>query len=284
LGTTRETIDVDGTTRTYLLHRPPAAEKGEGLPLLIALHPFTGSGKSMERLTNFSAIADREGFLVAYPDGKQRVWNSNPDAPSSIVGEPADDVAFLSALIDELVDRHGADSARVYITGASAGGLMAHRAAAELTDKLAAAASVMITLPKAFPDYVEPKSALPFLMIHGKADPFFPWEGGVVDEGPSRSNEYLSVADSLGYWINNNGASTDGVKEELDDTDPNDGTTVFRETYAPGDADAEVILYGVRGGGHTWPGSNDIFPTFLVGKTCQDIDASEIIWDFFAQH
>lgn len=280
-GTLRHAIGVGGVNRTFLVHVPPARASKSPLPALIALHPFTGTGKSMERLSGFDAIADREGFIVAYPNGKQRVWNANPNDPSSIVGKPADDVAFIDHLVDFLIAEYTVDPDRVYITGASSGGLMAHRAAAELTDKFAAAASAMITLPKTFPDYVVPKNPLPFLMIHGKADPFFPWEGGVVDEGPARSNEYLSVKDSLGYWIANNGASTNAIKEDLPDADPNDGTTVFRETHSANNG-ADVILYGIRNGGHTWPGGGDFYPQFLVGTTSSDINASEVMWEFFA--
>ncbi|MCC6798022.1 MAG: prolyl oligopeptidase family serine peptidase [Candidatus Hydrogenedentes bacterium] len=282
-GTTRSAIEVEGLRRTFLLHIPTAVKaSNDKIPLVIALHPFTGTGASMERLTGFSAIADREGFLVAYPDGRQRVWNANPASPSSIIGEPANDVAFIDALIDHLIASYAIDPDRVYVTGASSGGLMTHRVAGDLTDKLAAAASVMITLPTEFPPLVTPSEPLSFLMIHGKADPFFPWEGGTVDEGPGRSTEYLSVADSLAYWIENNKASSQSVKEELPDVDPNDGTTVFREEFVANTNGAPVVFYGIRDGGHTWPGSNDIFPESLVGKTSQDINASEIVWEFFS--
>lgn len=281
-GTVHGSIDVDGQRRTYLLHIPTNDKGSELFPLVVALHPFTGTGASMERLTGLSAIADREGFFVAYPNGRQRVWNANPASPSSIFGEPADDVAFINALVERLLADYSIDQDRVYITGASSGGLMTHRIAAELTDKLAAAASVMITLPTDFPPLLSPSRPLPFLMMHGKADPFFPWEGGTVNEGPSRSTEYLSIDDSLAYWIDNNNAASQSVKEDLPDVDPNDGTTVFREEFVAESNGAPVVFYGIREGGHTWPGSNDIFPEFLIGKTSQDIHASEIIWEFFA--
>lgn len=283
IGSFEGAITVDGLRRTYLVHVPPTYDESP-VPLVMVFHPFTGSGRSMERMTGFSELADREGFIVVYPEGRQRVWNSNPDDPSSIFGEPADDVAFIDALLDELQGQYAIDADRIYIAGASAGGLMTHRAAAELTHRFAAAASVMITLPKAFPDYLNPAEPLPFLMIHGKADPFFPWDGGIVDEGPSRSNEYLSVADSVQYWRDNNSASADAVQEELPDLDPGDGTTAFVRRYAAGSDGAEVILYGVRGGGHTWPGSDTGYPTALVGRTCNDFSATEAIWSFFAQH
>lgn len=282
-GTIRGTIEVEGQRRTFLLHIPTADKTSKGqMPLVIALHPFTGTGASMERLTGFSAIADRENFYVAYPNGNQRVWNANPASPSSIIGEPADDVAFIHALIDRLLADYSIDPDRVFITGASSGGLMAHRIAAELTDRLAAAASVMITLPVDFPPLISPSRPLPFLMIHGKADPFFPWEGGTVDEGPGRSREYLSIDDSLAYWIENNDAAAESIKEEFPDVDPDDGTTIFRETFSADVQGAPVALYGIRHGGHTWPGSTDFFSESLVGKTSYDMNASEVIWEFFS--
>jgi poly(3-hydroxybutyrate) depolymerase len=59
----------------------------------------------MDKSTGFSALADSEDFIVAYPDGHQRVWNANPAEPSSILGLLADAIAFISARIDPLVDR-----------------------------------------------------------------------------------------------------------------------------------------------------------------------------------
>jgi polyhydroxybutyrate depolymerase len=275
---------VDGKRRSYELHLPPAFESKGPLPLLIALHPFTSNGEGMEELTGFSRIADEESFIVAYPNGRQRVWNANPADPSSIIGPPADDVAFISALIDELVNEYAADAKRVYIVGASSGGLMTHRVACELTDKLAAAASAMISLPIDWNKYCRPSGALPFLIIQGVDDPFFPWEGGTVNEGPFRSSEYQSVADTTAFWVENNGAFVPPEVEEFPDTAPGDGTTVFREHYAAGASGAEVVLYGIRGGGHTWPGSKETLLRFLVGKTSKEIDASRIMWDFLRSH
>lgn len=283
-GTIKECIVVGELNRTYLVHVPTAFEAKERLPLIIALHPFTGTGETMERITGLSSLADRESFLVAYPDGHQRVWNADPVAPSSILGRPADDVAFISALIDHLVETHGADPGRVFVTGASSGGLMAHRVACELTDKLAAAASVMITLPVGWQDHEKPSKPLPFLMIQGTADPFFPWQGGTVNEGPFRQSEYLSAEDSVGFWVTENMAVLPPTETNLPDAAPNDGTTVLREVYAPGPGGAEVDFYRINGGGHTWPGSSDTRLIFLVGRTSQDINATQVIWDFFEAH
>jgi polyhydroxybutyrate depolymerase len=283
-GTLKECIVVGDLDRTYLVHVPTGFDGKTRLPLVVALHPFTGTGKAMERMTGFSSLADREGFLVAYPDGHQRVWNADPAAPSSILGPPADDVAFVSALIGHLLDAYNADPDRVYVTGASSGGLMTHRVACELTDKLAAAASVMITLPVGWKDYEKPAGPLPFLIIQGVADPFFPWQGGMVNEGPSRKREYQSVEETVAFWVDNNNAVSPPTKTDLPDTNPNDGTTVFWDAYAANPEGAEVDLYGINGGGHTWPGGAGTCLEFLVGRIGQDMDAAQVVWNFFKTH
>ena len=283
-GTVQEHITVGGLQRSYLLHLPSMFDGITRLPVVIALHPFTGTGQGMEKLTGFSVLADSENFIAVYPDGNQWVWNANPASPSSLIGPPTDDIAFLSALIDHLVEQYNADPDRVYITGASSGGLMTHRAACELTGKFAAAASVMITLPAGWQDYEEPSKPLPFLVIHGVADPFFPWEGGMVNEGPFRQDRYQSVSDMIAFWVNNNGAISPPNEANLPDTDPNDGTTVFRRSYSASPNGAKVILYGINGGGHTWPGNSDSSLAFLVGPTSQDINATQVIWDYFKDH
>jgi polyhydroxybutyrate depolymerase len=70
----------------------------------------------------------------------------------------------------------------------------------------------------------------------------------------------------------------------MPDLDPDDGTTVTWESCAGGRDGTEVVLYAIEGGGHTWPGGYQYLPEFLIGKTCMDIKACEIIWDFFARH
>ena len=89
-GTVEDSLIVNGLRRTYLVHPPSALSGKAKLPLLIAMHPFTGTGQTMEKLTGFSALADSEDFIVAYPDGHQWVWNANPADPSSLLGPPAD--------------------------------------------------------------------------------------------------------------------------------------------------------------------------------------------------
>ena len=237
----------------------------------------------MELTTRFSRLADEQGFVVVYPNARMRLWNGDPtDEPAGGPAAP-DDARFIEVLIDALLEEYAIDASRVYVCGASNGALMAQRLACSLTDRFAAAASVMTTLPADWDRFCVPAGPIPMLLLHGLDDPFFPSEGGLVHGGPLTANEYGSIADMVAFWVSNNGALSPPATENLPDADPDDGTTVWRETYAAGADGAEVVFYGIDGGGHTWPGSVPAMEP-LLGATSQDIDASRVIWDFFAQH
>jgi len=128
-------ITVDGEKRYYRLHVPPDVEQYAPVPLLFALHQFSDTDRGMERLTGFNGLADREKFIVVYPQGRFRVWNTGGDRGDA-------DIRFLEALLDDLADRYPVDRSRVYATGASAGGMMAQYWARR-SDRVAAIAPVM---------------------------------------------------------------------------------------------------------------------------------------------
>jgi polyhydroxybutyrate depolymerase len=124
----RLALTVDGQRRRFLLHLPPGHRPARRRPLLVVLHMGRGTadGKVMRDLTGLDATADREGFLVAYPDGLDGQWNS------ILCCNDTDDVGFIRALVDQAVRRWGADPDRLYATGASAGAAMSYRLAAAL--------------------------------------------------------------------------------------------------------------------------------------------------------
>jgi polyhydroxybutyrate depolymerase len=86
------------------------------------------------------------------------------------------------------------------------------------------------------------------------------------------------------FLITRNHAAAEGVSSDLPDTDPADGTRVQHVVHAAGPGGAEVSVYVVQGGGHTWPGGLQYLPERSIGKTCRDIDACDTIWAFFHDH
>ena len=171
-----------GRDRTYVVHRPTERPSAAGLPVLLILHGRFGTAENTARLTHFDQVADRAGFLAVYPEGVERSWS---DARGTTEASTAgvDDVAFISALIDELVARDGVDPARVYVTGFSNGGILTQQLGCQLAGKLAGIAPVAGPTPPSLPPACHPSRPLPVLEIHGTADPVVPYQGGTVRAG-----------------------------------------------------------------------------------------------------
>lgn len=258
-------IEVDGLQRTFVLHVP--LNLSAPAPLVLVLHPFLGSGRQMQRGTGLDAVANREGFIVAYPNGRQRRWNVGAFGEGGV-----DDVAFLDALIDHIAAHHPVDRSRVYLTGGSNGGMMAQYYTCVRPERVAAVAPIFGTLPRATAALCPPGPPKPALFIHGTEDPVLPYEGG--GEGA-----VLSVEENVAFWTARNGCPGTTAEAALPDTDPCDGTTTRRVAFTGCGADVE--LYIVEGGGHTWPGGAPDFPRWIVGRTARDFSASEVIWAFF---
>ncbi|NJE00926.1 PHB depolymerase family esterase [Thermococcus sp. JdF3] len=286
-GDVRGSIVVDGLERTFILHLPANFSEDEHLPLIIALHGGGGTGFDMERLTRggFNELADRDRFVVVYPDGIERHWNDGRNLSRyRAQRENIDDVAFILALIDFFVNEYGVNRSRVYITGMSNGGLMAYRLACEIPERLAAVAVVGVSMSENLYGNCSSATPLPILIILGTDDPIVPWNGGKLHFGPVELGEAVSIGETVEYWAARNGCTVRHGREYLPDADPEDGTRVWVERYSNCTDGAEVVLYGVEGGGHTWPGGYQYLPRIIIGRTSRDMDASEIIWEFFKAH
>jgi len=93
----------------------------------------------------------------------------------------------------------------------------------------------------------------------------------------------LSVAETVSRWVNLNRCPTSPQIRLLPDKDPDDGTRVLREAYRPCQNGTALVLYAIKGGGHSWPDGAGSQPT-TNGRVSRDINATEVIWDFFAKH
>lgn len=262
----------NGYTRYYRLHAPPQAATQEALPLIIALHQFSDTARGMERLTGFNAIADRDGAIVAYPQGRFRVWRTD-------TRDGVDDAGFLLALVDRIAAQYRVDPARIYVTGASAGAMMAQYLATQ-TDRLAAIAPVMGSMTAGQAAQWQPLRPLPVLMIHGTADPVIPYGGGDTYAGPGRRAAFMPVEENAAWWAAKNGCGETPLREMLPPRDPGNAGRVERIAY-PCPEEAPVALLSVGGGGHTWPGAKNWYPGCIVGPVSPQLDASAEIWAFF---
>ncbi len=269
-------ITVGGRVRTYRLHVPAPAPGGRR-PLVIVLHGRGGDGRGMAGLTHFDGVADRFGFIAVYPDGVDHSWNDGLDTPAEQHG--IDDVAFIRALIAQLVSHDGVDPSRVYATGLSNGAMFTELLGCRLAGTFAAIAPVAGPLPEPVAPGCVPARPLPVLEIHGTHDPWVPYGGGTL---PSGVGSVLSAPATAAHW-----SEADRCHTEIVSSLPlriHDGTSVQVERHGGCAAGAQVELYTVVGGGHTWPGGEQYLPRLLIGRTSRQFDASETIWRFFAAH
>ena len=274
--------------RTFILYIPSSYDSSMPVPVVIALHGKGVDGEGMILVTRrgFDRLAERDGFIVVYPDGVERNWNDgrrDEEDNDRAHREDIDDVGFLAALTDKLVLDYNADPKRVYATGISNGAIMSYRLACELSDRIAAIAPVDGNIPLMFIGECSPSRHIPVLAINNVNDPMVPFEGGEIHghSGRTKLGKVLSVEQSIGYWVEKNGCSPVPVITEEPDRDPADGTRVSSWEYVNESDGTEVILYIVYGGGHTWPGGLQYLPERVIGKTSRDIDANEVIWTFF---
>lgn len=268
-------LDVGGRTRTAIVHLPPSfAERGP-LPLVIFMHGGLGNGAQAQSAYGMDRVADREGFIVVYPDGTGRVpglftWNA-ANCCAYAYENNVDDVAFIRALVDTLERDYSIDPRRIYATGMSNGAMMSYRLGCQMADRLAAIAPVAGALNETG---CAPAGPLPVIIFHGTDDSHVLYEGGVAPD-TLYPREDRSVSDAVAFWVERNDCSETPTSE----TSPSGN--IVRDTYGGGAEGSEVTLYTIRGGGHAWPGaagsaSGDV-PT-------QEISASELIWEFFARH
>jgi polyhydroxybutyrate depolymerase len=224
----------------------------------------------MRDVTAFDEAADREGFIISYPDASFRDWAVGCDCTRAEF-EGVSDVRFIRELIDELSGRLRVDRGRVYVAGFSQGALMSQLLACRLSDRLAAVASVAATMLSGVAQGCSPSQPVSVLFVHGSEDTEFP-PGGRVEASAST----LSVAATIGTWVRLNSCGADPVVTPLPDT-ADDGTTVRLEKYTGCAEATSVAYYAVEGGGHSWPGS----PADFSGAKSRDISATRVISDFF---
>lgn len=278
----RRTLDVDGVERWYLLTTPPPGPAGEvePMPLLLDFHGLAEGAEIHSLMSGFGAIAQREGFVLAQPNGTGSPvrWEATPAANP--------DLTFTDELIDALGRDLCLDLTRVYATGLSMGAMFTSALACARADRIAAIAPVAGVL---YQDGCEPDRPMPVLAIHGTADPIVLFNGGIGDLGGAldRSGDASSVSlpptdidgpghpDAVRRW-----ASHDGCAPTPVDTEP--VPDVLLRTYdCP--PDAPVEFYVVEGGGHSWPGSEfSKGIASVVGATNMDLLASERIWEFLS--
>ncbi len=273
--TIERTVDVGGVKRTYLLFVPEKIKDSPAVPVVLVFHGGLGRPENMPATTGFDALADAEGFVVAYPRGTSRVegveldtWNGGLCCGWAQKNN-VDDVGFVRALLDDLSGVVAVDPHRIFATGLSNGAIFSYRLACEMADRIAAIGPVSGTQNVAECHPSQPVSVIHF---HGTADRNVPLEGG-YGEGVSGFS-FAPVADSIDFW-----ARADGCAASVDRAQ---NGPILHEVHAPCAAGTAVELYIIEGGPHGWPGGVAYAPG--ADEPSQAIDATAVMWEFFKTH
>lgn len=296
--------DID--SRLYYSYTPesydPKAE--QPYPALIVLHGGGGNALQTSNHVDMNSLADTENFVVLYPEGVGKkvlgktfaTWNAG-SCCGQAQEDNIDDVAYIKSVLEHASAQYNIDTARIYATGMSNGGIMAHRLACEMSDSIAAIAAV--GAPGVAPD-CKPKRAVPVMIVHGTEDQCALFEGGdqcggcwqkAMREGSilnPKDNHFpcMSVTAQEKVWrdINQCGVKQSVVFQQ--------GDTMCRQTMDC--KEASVMTCVIYGGGHTWPGAAEreckprqkFCNAFkqISGKTSRDFHANKMMWHFFKTH
>ena len=275
------TLTHQGRARQYLLHVPNAPNGA----VVLAFHGGGQRAEQMRRISRFDTLADREHFIVAFPDAFERSWADGSNETSA-EKQGVDDVDFAKAVIADIARMHTIDRARLFATGLSNGGILTHRLACEAADTFAAIAPVIAAITNTVAASCRPSAPIAVFGIQGDADPSVRFEGAAVGTAGVR---LLGSRASQELWRSLNGCAPSVTSTPLPVL-VQDGTSVTRRSYTGCRGHGDVVWYEIQGGGHRWPpphsdeGRSEADAQRENGVSTQNINASEAIWAFFAAH
>ena len=258
------TINSGGVDRDFFLYVPDIYDDNSPAPLVFCFHGYGSSASANLSYTGFRPVADTAGFILITPQGTTDAFGT----PHWNVGwgtSSVDDVSFVEDMIDYVNDNYNLNNDRIYSTGMSNGGFMSYLLACQLSDKIAAIASVTGSMSPSTFGACLPNHPTPVLQIHGTNDPTIPYEGNFVAEG---------IDNVLSYWANYNGCNTTPSQTPMPDINVGDGSTVDHFVYSGGTNGTTVELFKVYNGEHDWPGA---FGNY-------DISSNIEIWKFFSRY
>lgn len=285
--------------RAYDLFLPSVYGDVASVPLIVALHGGGGNKRAQRKLSCpdgdlqdpgcMNAIASREGFAVAFPNGtgarllrNVRTWNAGggQNGYQCVSGRACrdgiDDVAYFEAMLADIGSTFQVDTSGVYVTGMSNGAAMAHRLACELSGRVSGIAAVGGA--NQFATIAPCSASMAVMQIHGDADTCWTYLGGEISCLYGNTGVKVSVVDTVKDWASRNECSGAPAVAEIPDTS-DDGTSTSLHRYRG--CTRPVVLLLTRNGGHTWPGGDQYFRERRIGKTSRDFSASETIVKFF---
>ncbi len=275
-------LEYDGRNRSVIVHIPPTYDDNQNdVPLVFMLHGGSGTARQASKSYLWKEKSDEEGFIVIFPDGTGSIqtWNVG-HCCGSARKQNVDDVGFIQTLVDEAIVNLRIDTARIYATGMSNGGMLSHKLASEMSTVFAAVAPVAGTIggqvhPWSDEQQIDPpEQPIPIIMFHGELDTNVQYYGGESQGGFPTNRIDMSQEDCIFFWVEENGTIT------TPDIHVSDSGNIITRTYEDPNENADVIHITIADQGHAWPGG---VPGFGDPPT-QEISATDLAWDFFVAH
>jgi polyhydroxybutyrate depolymerase len=268
VGSSAHSIEAGGVSRTYIVYRP--ASLPAKAPLVVMLHGGFGSASQAEKSYGWDAEADREHFVVAYPDGLGHAWNTGGGCCGTPGRTNADDTGFITAMVSAIERQLPVDAARVYATGISNGGIMAYTLACRTAIFAAIGPDSATQLGRC-----PAPRPLSVIHIHGTADTHIPYQGG----------EGQGVAHIDGPSVPSLNARWRGIDHCAAPVVRTAGAVTTSTASCP--AGHAVELISIAGAGHQWPGAaaRPMLQRLLgTDPPSTALNATQVIWQFFAAH
>lgn len=264
--------------RTYQQFVPDNYDADTPTPVVLNWHGLGSTGPQQLLFAEYSAVASAEGFIVISPTGVPGPGDSRNSWEITDADDPSrDDVAFANNVIDRVVATTCVDESRIYTTGMSNGGYFSSRLVCELADRIAAASAIA---GLTHPDDCQPSRPVPMLAFHGVDDDVVPFDGGGFSSlapGVSIPLFELVIPDEFAEFAV--GFGCDPTPTEAAVT-----AEITSFTYNGCEGEVESVFYRIEGAGHTWPGSVLSTAAVTLGETNNDINATQLSWDFFSRH
>ncbi len=266
-----QAIEHGDRTREYRLYVPSGLDGERPAPLVFALHGGGGKAAREEGRVPYNKFAERDGWIVVYPNGIDGRWNDLRGYEGFVSQrENVDDVGLIETILRKLNSEFSVDEKRVFVTGASNGGLMSHTLAAKLADRIAAIAPIVGSMARPISKEFRPSRPVSVLMINNKGDPAVLWDGG---EG-GRAN-FVSMPEAISKWKQANGCgdeqtvSAEAIPGEAADA------RVSHTVWSGCAGGVNLELYVVEANRHGHPRG--------ILDTKNGRGVYEVIWDFFGR-
>ena len=174
-------MNFGGYERTYYVHFPPSEKMKSKVPILFNLHGGGGTAKGSVRITfgRFNELADKDGFIMVYPEAVQKSWNNGRKLDETKAWrEDIDDVGFIVKIVETLEAKYKVDRKRIYTTGMSNGGFMSSRLLCERADLFRGGAILTASISTDFFPNCKPSQPIAVLLMNSTKDPIIPYDGG----------------------------------------------------------------------------------------------------------